>query len=92
MINGPWVDHYPPGIERTLPPVTDDIVAHLRLETVDPDRVALRRDRRALGYGRLVEALHRVAAGLLVALLAGGITRTVRRGRRQDKQDRRAAA
>ena len=34
----------------------------------------------------------RVAAGLLVALLAGGITRTVRRGRRQDKQDRRAAA
>jgi len=33
-----------------------------------------------------------VAAGLLVALLAGGITRTVRRGRRQDKQDRRAAA
>lgn len=35
MINGPWVDHYPPGIERTLPPVTDDIVAHLRLETVD---------------------------------------------------------
>lgn len=34
----------------------------------------------------------RVAAGLLVALLAGGITRTVRRGRRQDKQDRREAA
>ncbi len=34
----------------------------------------------------------RVAAGLLVALLAGGITRTVRRGRRQDKQDRKAAA
>ena len=34
----------------------------------------------------------RVAAGLLVALLAGGITRTVRRGRRQDKQDRRASA
>ncbi len=72
MINGPWVDHYPPGIERTLPPVTDDIVAHLRLETVDPDRVALRRDRRALGYGRLVEALHRVAAGLLAAGLAPG--------------------
>ena len=28
----------------------------------------------------------RVAAGLLVALLAGGITRTVRRGRRQDRK------
>lgn len=29
----------------------------------------------------------RVAAGLLVALLAGGITRTVRRGRRQDRKE-----
>ncbi|RLP10651.1 class I adenylate-forming enzyme family protein [Propionibacterium australiense] len=65
MINGPWVDRYPPGIAHVLPPVTDDVVTHLGLTDIDPDRVVLRSGGRALSYGRLGEAYPRLAAGLV---------------------------
>ena len=67
MITGPWVGQYPAGIDRELPPVTDDVVHHLGLETVDPGQVALRCGERALGYGELAEAHQRVAGGLAAA-------------------------
>ncbi|MBE6477028.1 MAG: hypothetical protein E7Z97_02985 [Propionibacteriaceae bacterium] len=72
MIGGPWVDQYPPATETVLPPVTDDIVSHLGLETVDPDRIAMRCHGRTLTYGRLIEAHRRVAAGLAGAGLGPG--------------------
>ncbi|WP_316668657.1 AMP-binding protein [uncultured Propionibacterium sp.] len=72
MIDGPWLDRYPPEVAPGIAPVTTDVLGTLGLESADPDLTALDYCGRALTYGELLDSCLRVASGLLAAGLRAG--------------------